>query len=72
VYAAARRPETIGLPGVIPVRLDVTDPAQLAAAAELAADVTLLVNNAGTMTGERLVDDSYPRIAADLAAALAG
>ena len=26
VYAAARRPETIDLPGVVPVQLDITDP----------------------------------------------
>ncbi|MDO9354911.1 MAG: SDR family oxidoreductase [Solirubrobacteraceae bacterium] len=47
VYAAARNPESIDLPGVIPVALDITDPASVAAAAALAGDVTLLVNNAG-------------------------
>lgn len=26
VYAAARRPETVDLPGVVPIQLDVTDP----------------------------------------------
>ena len=34
-------------PGVVPVRIDVTDPASIAEAAKLAADTTLLVNNAG-------------------------
>jgi NAD(P)-dependent dehydrogenase (short-subunit alcohol dehydrogenase family) len=47
VYAAARDPATITLPGVEPLRLDVTDPAQVAAAAAHARDVTLIVNNAG-------------------------
>ncbi|MEV4567752.1 SDR family oxidoreductase [Nonomuraea sp. NPDC049419] len=47
VYATARRPETIDLPGVVPLRLDVTDEAQVLAAAAAATDVTLLVNNAG-------------------------
>ncbi|MGI6873862.1 SDR family oxidoreductase [Amycolatopsis sp. 3B14] len=47
VYAAARNPESITDPRLTPVRLDVTDPASVAAAAELAADATLVVNNAG-------------------------
>lgn len=72
VYAAARRPETIGLPGVTPVRLDVTDPAQIAAAAELATDVTLLVNNAGTQSYQRLVDGDLDAIRAELETILFG
>ena len=47
VYAAARDPSTITLPGVEAVRLDVTRPEEIAAAAALAQDVTLVVNNAG-------------------------
>jgi hypothetical protein len=42
-YAAARRAELVDLPGVVPLRLDVTDPASVAAAAEAAGDVTLTV-----------------------------
>ncbi|GAB3460457.1 SDR family oxidoreductase [Kineococcus endophyticus] len=57
VYAAARRPESIDLPGVTPVALDITDPASVAAAAELASDVDLLVNNAGISTGGTLLGD---------------
>ncbi len=48
VYAGARRPETVMLDGVVPVQIDITDPASVAAAADLAGDTTLLVNNAGT------------------------
>lgn len=47
VYAAARVPESIQIPGVIPVKLDVTSAADIAAAAEQCSDVTLLINNAG-------------------------
>ncbi|WP_353189399.1 SDR family oxidoreductase [Pandoraea pnomenusa] len=47
VYAGSRDPANVTLPGVIPVKLDVNDPADVAAAARLAGDVTLLVNNAG-------------------------
>jgi NAD(P)-dependent dehydrogenase (short-subunit alcohol dehydrogenase family) len=50
VYAAARRPETIDVPGVVPIQLDITDPASVRAAAAIAGDVTVLVNNAGVST----------------------
>lgn len=47
VYAAARDPATVTLPGVQALQLDVTQPDQIAAAAQLATDVTLVINNAG-------------------------
>lgn len=47
VYAAARDPSTITLPGVEALRLDVTNPAEVAAAVARAGDVTLVINNAG-------------------------
>jgi NAD(P)-dependent dehydrogenase (short-subunit alcohol dehydrogenase family) len=50
VYAAVRRPETITDPRLTPVRLDITDRASIAAAADQAPDVTLLINNAGIST----------------------
>ena len=56
VYAAARNPSAVDLPGVVPIRLDVTDPASVAEAAAAAPDVTLLVNNAGISTHVRLSD----------------
>jgi len=55
VYAAARRPETIGIPGVVPVALDITDPESVRRAAEIAADVNVLVNNAGVSTQSNLL-----------------
>lgn len=57
VYAAAREPAAIDLPGVRPVALDITDPDAVAAAAALATDVDLLVNNAGISTGSTLLGD---------------
>jgi NAD(P)-dependent dehydrogenase (short-subunit alcohol dehydrogenase family) len=47
VYAAARNPESIELDGVERVRLDVTKPETIAAAAKRCGDVSLLINNAG-------------------------
>ncbi|SDJ00491.1 NADP-dependent 3-hydroxy acid dehydrogenase YdfG [Nonomuraea jiangxiensis] len=55
VYATARRPDLIDVPGVIPLRLDVTDPASVAAAALAAPDVKIVINNAGIATGANLV-----------------
>jgi NAD(P)-dependent dehydrogenase (short-subunit alcohol dehydrogenase family) len=41
---------------VVAVALDVTDPAQVAAAASQCDDVSILVNNAGAFTMRRLID----------------
>jgi hypothetical protein len=40
VYAGARNPDGIDLPGVVPVKMDVTDPASVNAAAARCGDVT--------------------------------
>ncbi|MFD1814264.1 SDR family oxidoreductase [Rhodococcus gannanensis] len=47
VYAAARRDHAWNDGRVVPLHLDVTDAASVAAAAATAADVDVLVNNAG-------------------------
>jgi NAD(P)-dependent dehydrogenase (short-subunit alcohol dehydrogenase family) len=47
VYAGMRSTEGFNVPGLVPVTLDVNDPASIAAAAARCGDVTLLVNNAG-------------------------
>lgn len=73
VYAAARNPASIDLAGVIPVKLDVTDPAQVAAAAAECADVTLLINNAGvSLSGQVLGSDGLDKARAELDANLFG
>jgi NAD(P)-dependent dehydrogenase (short-subunit alcohol dehydrogenase family) len=47
VYATARTPRTWDDERIVPLALDVTDPASIRAAVEAAPDVTVLVNNAG-------------------------
>ncbi|MFI8186659.1 SDR family oxidoreductase [Actinacidiphila glaucinigra] len=47
VYATARDPRTATHTGAVALPLEVTDPASVAAAAEQAQDVTILINNAG-------------------------
>ena len=55
VYAGVRDPAA-GVPaGAEVVTLDITDAAQVAAAAEHCGDTTLLVNNAGLFANQRLV-----------------
>jgi NAD(P)-dependent dehydrogenase (short-subunit alcohol dehydrogenase family) len=55
VYAAARDPEAVDLAGVTPIALDITDPVSVAAAAQAASGVAILVNNAGSLTGSSLL-----------------
>jgi NAD(P)-dependent dehydrogenase (short-subunit alcohol dehydrogenase family) len=47
IYAGTRDLSKFDLPGVVPVKLDVTNPADVAAVAARCKDVTLLINNAG-------------------------
>ncbi len=53
VYAAARDPRTIDVadPRVVPLQLDVTDAKSVAKVAEVASDVSVLINNAGIARG---------------------
>lgn len=62
VYAAARTPEQIDLPGAIALQLDVTDPASVERAAKIAGDATLLINNAGSATGAPLLGGDLDKI----------
>jgi NAD(P)-dependent dehydrogenase (short-subunit alcohol dehydrogenase family) len=66
VYAAARRPETVDIPGVVPIQLDITDPVSVRQAAEQAGDVNLLVNNAGISTRAGLLDGPLEDIHAEM------
>ena len=59
VYAGARDPDRVALPGVEPVHLDVTRPGDIAEAVQRCGDVTLLINNAGIAElGGFLAEDS--------------
>lgn len=52
VYAGARDPQSVPeIDGLVPVRLDVTDPSTIATAAAELTDVTIVINNAGIITG---------------------
>jgi NAD(P)-dependent dehydrogenase (short-subunit alcohol dehydrogenase family) len=72
IYATARRPELVDLPGVEVLPLDITDPASVAAAARAAGDVTLLVNNAGISTYTDLVTGDLATIRLELETHLFG
>ncbi|MFD9737912.1 SDR family oxidoreductase [Umezawaea sp. NPDC059074] len=62
VYAGARNPSSVDLPGVIPIALDVTDPESVAEAARTATGVSILINNAGSYTRASLVEGSLDDI----------
>ncbi|MFA9215658.1 MAG: SDR family oxidoreductase [Sphingomonadaceae bacterium] len=67
VYAAARDAASITLPGVIPLQLDVTSPADIAAAVAAAPDLTILINNAGISRGANVTDgDGAEQVRAEL------
>lgn len=68
VYATARRPETLDFDDarVVPVRLDLLDHESVVAAAAVATDVTLVVNNAGISTGAGLVTGKLTEIRREL------
>lgn len=60
VYATARAPrpqDEWGEARIVPLALDITDPAAVARVAAEAADVTVLINNAGASTGASLTGD---------------
>jgi NAD(P)-dependent dehydrogenase (short-subunit alcohol dehydrogenase family) len=57
VYAAARKPKDWGDDRVAPLVLDVTSAESVAAAAEVASDVTIVINNAGAANGASLLGD---------------
>jgi NAD(P)-dependent dehydrogenase (short-subunit alcohol dehydrogenase family) len=66
VYAAARNPAAITVPGVEVLALDLLDQASIDAAAEVAQDVTLLVNNAGVSAGQNLVRGDLAEVRREL------
>jgi NAD(P)-dependent dehydrogenase (short-subunit alcohol dehydrogenase family) len=55
VYATARRPELVDIPGAEVLRLDITDQASVDAVAAIATDVDVLINNAAFTAGGNLV-----------------
>ena len=69
VYAAARDEKKLpaGSSRVIPIVLDTTRPEQIAAVAERAQDVTLLINNAGAMSSQNVLTAERADLDADFA-----
>src|SRR5205823_1042510 len=66
VYAAARDLDKVMRDRhVIPVTLDITNATQIAAAADAASDVTLLINNAAVATATNVLTTSAAAITAD-------
>ena len=63
VYAGGRTSKAQARDRVTPIPLDVTDEAQVEAAAERCGDVQILVNNAGVLTGQPLLRATNPRAA---------
>jgi NAD(P)-dependent dehydrogenase (short-subunit alcohol dehydrogenase family) len=60
VYAGARNPEAVTLKGVVPLKLDVTSDEDAVAAARVARDIDLLINNAGiARPGGFLADGAF-------------
>jgi NAD(P)-dependent dehydrogenase (short-subunit alcohol dehydrogenase family) len=68
VYAAARDPRSVVHqdPRVVPLRLDVTDPASIRDAVERAGDVDLLINNAGIAGNGSLLSGDPERARAEM------
>jgi NAD(P)-dependent dehydrogenase (short-subunit alcohol dehydrogenase family) len=62
VYGGVRNIASLDVPGVIPVRIDVTDAASVTAAAQETSGVSLLINNAGSYTGASVSDGSMEDI----------
>ncbi|GAA2501649.1 short-chain dehydrogenase [Winogradskya humida] len=62
VYATARRPELIDVPGVEVLHLDLTDRESINAAAAVARDVDLLVNNAAVFAAGLNFTDGDPAL----------
>lgn len=74
VYAAARDPQQIDAtdPRVIALPLDVTGAASIAAAAESAPDVSILINNAGIARGASVLDRDSSKLREELETNLFG
>ena len=56
VYGGARQIKSVQSQKVIPIQLDVTDEQSIKEASQIAADVTIVINNAGIMSKTTIVD----------------
>ena len=74
VYAAARDPQAVDVtdPRVVPLALDVTDAASVAAAAKAAPEVSVLINNAGIARMSSVLNPDTATLRAELETNLFG
>jgi NAD(P)-dependent dehydrogenase (short-subunit alcohol dehydrogenase family) len=68
IYAAARKPEELKFNDarVVPVKLDITDRAQIKKAVEQAQDIDLLINNAGVLSAAPIVGGDENELERDM------
>jgi NAD(P)-dependent dehydrogenase (short-subunit alcohol dehydrogenase family) len=66
VYATSRSSQPQRDPRIVPLVADVTDDASVAAAAKVASDVCIVVNNAGIALGTPVLDTPLDAIRAEL------
>jgi NAD(P)-dependent dehydrogenase (short-subunit alcohol dehydrogenase family) len=66
VYAGIRDPRRFNVPDIIPVKLDVTDPSSVRAAAAVAGDTSLLVNNAGIGRVGSALEDNLDQLSREV------
>ena len=66
VYATSRSPQPQRDPRVVPLVLDVADDRSVAAAAEAAPDVSIIINNAGILLNTPVLDAPLNDIRAEL------
>ena len=74
VYAAGRDPRSVDIvdPRVVPLALDVTDAASVAAAVQAAPDVSVLINNAGIARGASVLSPDTALLRVELETNLMG
>ena len=72
VYSASRTLQVSDDPRIVPIALDVTDPASVQRAVVAAPDVSIVVNNAGLVSGTRILDENIDGIRVDLETNLFG
>jgi NAD(P)-dependent dehydrogenase (short-subunit alcohol dehydrogenase family) len=64
VYAAARTPKDWGDERIVPLTLDVTDAASVAAAARAASDTSIVINNAGISIPDAMTTGDFAAVRA--------
>jgi NAD(P)-dependent dehydrogenase (short-subunit alcohol dehydrogenase family) len=72
VYATSRSPQPLRDERIVPIILDVTDEASVAAAADAAQDVSIVVNNAGIALATPVLEAPIDRIRDELETNLFG